>query len=288
MKLSIQTIKKLAEIIDTKPNYRSGPELVEFFNLLGFHDSYYSGFPSRHIYTENNIQKLNGTSGIDECIKAAFAPINFIDSYDLLNELINDFNKHLSYDGWNIFVSGKEISFKRANFDVTNLYNQDFGKEKSKEDFLNIKIENLNISKLPIEPSLVPIIEQRITEIEQCIKYKISFSAIFLCGSVLEGIFLGLATKNPIIFNTAKASPKDKAGKVKQFSDWTLKNYIEVAKELGYIDLNVQKFSHVVQDFRNYIHPYQQLAMNFTPDIETAKLCVQVLKIAINQLSGEI
>lgn len=30
------------------------------------------------------------------------------------------------------------------------------------------------------------------------------------------------------------------------------------------------------------------ITMHFTPDIETAKLCVQVLKIAINQLSEEM
>ena len=70
----------------------------------------------------------------------------------------------------------------------------------------------------------------------------------------------------------------------KQINKWTLKDYIDVAKELGYIDLDVQKFSHVLQNFRNYIHPYQQMQEKFSPNIDTAKLCVQVVKIAINQI----
>ena len=101
----------------------------------------------------------------------------------------------------------------------------------------------------------------------------------------IVGILSAIALQNAQSFNTAKSSPKDNTtGSVRQFNKWTLKDYIDVAKELGYIDLDVQKFSHVLQNFRNYIHPYQQLHEKFSPNIDTAKLCVQVVKIAINQI----
>ena len=107
-----------------------------------------------------------------------------------------------------------------------------------------------------------------------------------LCGSVLEGILSALAMKQPAEFNIAKASPKERDSlKVKSFDKWTLENYIAVAYELGYIKEDVKRFSHEVQNFRNYIHPYQQLYQNFTPTIDTALLCAQVVKIAINQIA---
>jgi hypothetical protein len=110
-------------------------------------------------------------------------------------------------------------------------------------------------------------------------------STIFICGSVLEGIFLVIALLSPADFNRCTAAPIDpNTGKVKQFFEWTLSNYIDVSFELGYIRNDTKKFSHVLRDFRNYIHPYQQLSERFSPDEHTAKICWHVLKAAIFQI----
>lgn len=53
------------------------------------------------------------------------------------------------------------------------------------------------------------------------------------------------------------------------------------------INEEVRKFSHSLRDFRNYIHPYQQLSSQFSPDKHTAQISVQVLKAAIFQLSNK-
>lgn len=283
MKLSAKTIQVLREIINEKSQYRSGPMLVEFFNELGFHDVYGQGFPSRWIYTEDRLKSLNGTSGIDECIKKVFAPQNYIENYQLMYNLIEEFNKYLMYDGWNIYLNGNEISFRKVSFKVADLYTPDTKKEKTEEEFISIKIETLNLTKLPIENTLIPIIKSRMDEIESCLNSKSPLATIFLSGSVLEGILFAIAYKNMKEFNMAKSSPK-KDGKAKTFDGWSLKDYIDVAKELEYIDEDVKKFSHVLQDFRNYIHPYQQMVNKFNPSIETARLCVQVVKIAIQQI----
>jgi hypothetical protein len=109
-----------------------------------------------------------------------------------------------------------------------------------------------------------------------------------LAGSTLEGIFLGLAISCPQIFNSTNASPKDNAGKVKQFHEWTLSGFIDVAKELGLIQYDTQKFSHSLRDFRNYIHPFEQLSSGFSPREHTAKICLQVLKAAIYEIGENI
>lgn len=58
----------------------------------------------------------------------------------------------------------------------------------------------------------------------------------------------------------------------------------DVAYEIGMFKPDVKKFSHDVRDFRNYIHPYQQMTERFEPDKHTAVICFQVLKAAIFQL----
>lgn len=286
MTLSKKTLEVLREIINEKSQYRSGPVLVQFFNDLGFHDVYGQGFPSRWAYTEDRLNQLNGTATLDQCIRNVFAPVNYIENPALLDELLELFNKHLQYDDWNVYIEGKNVLFRKVNFDLHQSFKPDVQAKNTAKDFLKVKISNLNISKLPIEFCLHPIIETRMKEIDKCIENQVPLGCIFLCGSVLEGILNALAMKSPAEFNYAKASPKEKdSGKVKTFDKWTLENYISVAYELGYIKEDVKRFSHEVQNFRNYIHPYQQFSQKFTPTIDTALLCAQVVKIAINQIA---
>ena len=286
MKLSPKTIQVLRKIINEKSQYRSGSMLVKFFNDLGFHDVYAQGFPSRWAYTEEKLNQLNGTAALDQCIKNVFAPINYVENPVLLEELLEIFNKHLQYDNWNIYIEGKDVLFRKANFDLHQFFKPDVQIKTTEDEFVKLKISNLNISKLPIESCLHPIIETRMKEIDKCIENKIPLGCIFLCGSVLEGLLSAIAMKSPAEFNSAKASPKERDSlKVKSFDKWTLENYIAVAYELGHIKEDVKRFSYEVQNFRNYIHPYQQFSQKFNPTIDTALLCAQVVKIAINQIA---
>ena len=96
---------------------------------------------------------------------------------------------------------------------------------------------------------------------------------------------LGVALSNPQLFNSANSSPKTKEGKVKQFHLWTLSNFIDVAAEIGLLKEDVKKFSHALRDFRNYIHPFEQMSSNFYPDERTTKICLQVLNAVIFQMT---
>lgn len=159
--------------------------------------------------------------------------------------------------------------------------------EKVKTDeelFLEREFQKLNLSILKIDSSIITVIEERIKEIQICIKNKSSLAAIILMGSTLEGLLLGFAIQNPKLYNQAESSPKDKQSKVLPLHKWTLANLIDVSFELNFLDHDIQKFSHVLRDFRNYVHPYHQLSCNFTPDSNTIKICWQVVQAAIDDL----
>lgn len=281
MKLQQKTIEKLRQLINEETEYRSGPNLVKFFNELGFNDSYGQGFPSRWVYTEDNLKRVNGTKKIEECIKKLFAPINFITRFEELDKFITDFNQYLSFDGYKIVRNGKEIKIITSDEDITSETNT----STTEDEFLKKEFEEVSINKLKLDGAINSVLVQRLEEIKQCLNSKSALATIFLCGSTLEGILFGVATNNPQKFNSAKTSPKDKHGKVLQFHDWTLSDFINVAKEIGFLNEDVKKFSHSLRDFRNYIHPYQQASQQFNPDEHTAKLCWQVLKVAIFQIT---
>lgn len=280
MILNSKTLEKLRILINEETEYRSGPILVNFFNELGFKENYFQGFPSRWIYTDDKLKKINGTPEIDKCIKKVFAPINFIGRFDELDKYINDFNQFLAFDNWKVVREEKEIVFVKAdkiNFEIKT--------EIKEDDFINREFEEISIDKLGLDTIVSESLNLRFDEIKKGINSIAPLSVIFLSGSSLEGILLGFASKFPKEFNQANSAPKDKEGKVKSFNEWTLSNFIDTANEIGLLKEDVKKFSHVLRDFRNYIHPYEQISKNFNPDIHTAKLCWQVLKVAVIQLS---
>lgn len=155
------------------------------------------------------------------------------------------------------------------------------------DDFLHHEFIVPNIQKLPIEAQLTPIVEKRLAEARIALGAGAYLSVIFLCGSVLEAVLLGAAQKEPARFNQASASPKTAENSVKRFHDWNLAQLIDVACEVGLLKPDVKKFSHGLRDFRNYIHPYEQMLSGFTPDEHTAKVCFQVLKAALASVAGD-
>lgn len=280
MILNVKTLEKLRNLINEETTYRKGYELVAFFNQLGFHDVYEQGFPSRWVYTDEKLNKINGTPEMDKCIKKVFAPIDFIGRFSDLDKLIASFNQYIAFDRWNVVRKGQEITFQKSNG-----VNIDAEIEKTQtEDIFLQKEFDISINKLELDGDLQPVISCRIEEIQKCMKAKSSLAVIFLAGSTLEGILLNIAIQNPQLFNSANSAPKDKSGKVKQFTEWGLNNFIDVSHEVGFLKEDVKKFSHGLKDFRNYIHPYEQMSRKFNPDEHTAEICFQVLKAAIYQI----
>lgn len=160
--------------------------------------------------------------------------------------------------------------------------------QTSESDFVGKDYGEISIVSLGLDAAVTKVLTQRIDEIWKCSKAGANLSVVFMCGSVLEGVLLGVASKNPRIFNQAQQSPKDRDGKVLPLHHWKLVAFINVAHELGLLDEDVKKFSHALRDFRNYIHPYEQMASRFSPDANTAAICIQVLKAAISQLTRRL
>lgn len=155
------------------------------------------------------------------------------------------------------------------------------------DEFLHREFSVPNIPKLPIEAQAIPVIESRLAEARKAMGAGAHLSVIFLCGSVLEAVLLGAAQREPVRFNQASSTPKTNSGSTKRFHEWSLAQFIDVACEVGLLKPDVKKFSHGLRDFRNYIHPYEQMVSGFKPDEHTAKVCFQVLKAALASVAGD-
>ena len=284
MILCKKTLEYLREIINEKSEYRSGPKLVQFFNNIGFSDSYGQGFPSRWVFTDERLAKINGTPVLDQCIKNTFAPVNFVGRIQELDLLIKEFNQYLAFDKWKVVRQEADIGFQK----LEKVEIQSAGTKDSENEFLSREFTHVDLRALNLENAIADVLQYRIKEIEKCFSSGSPLAVILLAGSALEGILLGLAIQHPRQFNSTKASPKDSSSKVKPFHEWSLSGFIDVAKELGLIQQDTHKFSHSLRDFRNYIHPFEQMSSGFSPREHTAKICLQVLRAAIHEIGDNL
>lgn len=271
-------------MINEKSEYRSGPKLVQFFNDLGFSDLYGQGFPSRWLFTDERLAKINGTPALDQCIRNTFAPVNFVGRVQELDLLIKEFNQYLAFDKWKVVRQDADIGFQK----LEKVEIESGEPKDSENEFLSREFTNVDLRVLKLENAITDVLQCRIKEIEKCFSSGSPLAVILLAGSALEGILLGVAIQHPRQFNSAKSSPKDSSSKVKPFHEWNLSGFIDVARELGLIQHDTHKFSHSLRNFRNYIHPFEQMSSGFSPREHTAKICLQVLRAAIHEIGDSL
>lgn len=123
-----------------------------------------------------------------------------------------------------------------------------------------------DFGRLISDKNMRAILNRRWMETRICIENGAHLAATVMMGGLLEGLLLArvnqLKDLRPIF--TCKVTPKDHAGKSLPLKEWTLRNYIEVAHELGWIAHSAKDVGAVLRDYRNYIHPAKELSHGIT------------------------
>lgn len=144
-----------------------------------------------------------------------------------------------------------------------------------------------NFSSLIKDEKMRSILINRWNECTKCIEADAPLSSLIMMGGMLEAILLARinahANKAEII--NSKSAPIDKkTSKVSPLQEWTLKNYIDVSRELNWITQSTKDIGEVLRDYRNYIHPYKELSHGIKISKSDAELFWQITKSIINQL----
>ncbi|MBC7877779.1 MAG: hypothetical protein H7Y59_11475 [Anaerolineales bacterium] len=150
-----------------------------------------------------------------------------------------------------------------------------------------------NFDLLIKDPKMIAILISRWDECIKCIKADAPLSATVMMGGMLEAILLAkinsLSDKTKVI-NSASAPIDKKTSKVLPLQEWTLRNYIDVAHEIGWVTQTAKDVGEVLRDYRNYIHPYKELSHGIKLVRGDAELFWNITKSIINKilLSGKI
>jgi len=135
-------------------------------------------------------------------------------------------------------------------------------------------------------PKMLAILERRWRETLACIEAQADLAATVMLGGLLEALFLArinrLSTLAPV-FTAAKA-PRDKAGKTRPLKEWGLKDYLDVANELGWIRQAAKDVGEVLRDYRNYIHPEKELSHGVTVNAQDSAMFLTVFCSVAEQI----
>lgn len=281
------TLDSLADFIcgdDTSlfPVYRTSSQLTRFFQGLqinAMHDG-----STRKWWTLGVLKSLQ-PSDQEKVVLRLVDLREYKTDRAALKLAVQSMNNILAIDNFKVGFDGAKPMLLRA--DPISFDEDEFVEPVSKDEsaFLDKQFsDDIKIADLGLDAVITPYLQERIDEIQASPKHKTPLATIFLLGSTLEGILLATAIKDPAKFMKAAAAPKDKSGKVIKVYDWKLYALIDVACEVKLLSHDVKKFSHVLRDFRNFIHPYEQMSQDFHPDQRTVDICWQVFKAAFEQL----
>jgi len=144
-----------------------------------------------------------------------------------------------------------------------------------------------DFSSLIGDPRMQKILAERWKECVACLDAQAPLAATVMMGGLLETLMLARfnreTDKTPIF--SASTAPKDKnTKKTLQLKEWTLRHYLDVGHEMGWISRSTKDVGEVVRDFRNYVHPYKQFSHNVAVGPNDARLFWEISKEITRQL----
>jgi hypothetical protein len=258
------------------PLYKSSFYLTRFFQDIGINATHDGS--TRNKWAQEIISNLNGTD-LQKVILRLVSPKLYGGNREHIKLALNTMNEILAVESLKIIIEGIETKL------ISQKPNYDFEEKPAQRELKPLPPPDF--SQLNLETGISEILKKRWIEIQSCINVNATVSAVIMMGSMLEGFLMGTMQRRPQIANKAKNAPK-KDGVVKHFADWTLSDMIDVGHEVGWIQLDVKKFSHALRDFRNIIHPYQQLAVRTNPDTDTCKISWLVVQATCNDIANWI
>jgi hypothetical protein len=107
---------------------------------------------------------------------------------------------------------------------------------------------------------LATIFTERWMEAEMCVAGKACLAAVVMMGSLFEGVLLARVIANPQAASQSPEAPRAKGDKLRQFHEWTLTDLINVAHSCGWLDMGADSFSHMLLNYKDYIHPWHHVA----------------------------
>lgn len=147
-----------------------------------------------------------------------------------------------------------------------------------------LDVEELPFGGIGLTPTFADNLRYRWEEASRCIQARAWLAASTLYGSIVEAVLVDALSRNKEVAFRSPKAPRDKSGVITKVEKWRLETLLDVACDLGWIDMSLGRYGHALRDLRNQIHASKQLQERSNPNerlVEISRLVTSHLIEAI-------
>lgn len=140
------------------------------------------------------------------------------------------------------------------------------------------------LSHLVRDHKALDLLLARAAETEICESNGAYVFAVIGIGSFIEGLLYSVLIERDIDLRDHGVARAN--GKRTPLSMVGLKELVDIAHHKGWVQVDAKDFLNTVRDYRNFVHPRQQLERELTPDRDTVMMCWGPVHAVLNDLEA--
>ncbi|MFE0930922.1 hypothetical protein ACFW4O_35210 [Streptomyces mutabilis] len=264
--LDSNTLKELARVIcgDDYPYYRRGFEITQFLENSGWHNvPEYDGEYRGEWTLQLLMDRRENPAELEKVLLRLADAREYLGEPEVLPTVVNAVNSFLVHEGFRLENPGG-----RPRLVVCDPAMAHPGQQAPVE----LKATMAEIIR---EPRMAALLQRRLDEARTCFSNGAHVAAIIMLGSLLEGVLLTVIEERDV----SLLNDKDP-------NFIGLKALIDICHKVGWIDVDMERFSHSVCRYRNYVHPRREFREAHTPDRDTLNVSWYVVNGALNDLAA--
>jgi hypothetical protein len=264
--LDSNTLKELARVIcgDDYPYYRRGFEITQFLENSGWHNvPEYDGEYRGEWTLQLLMDRRENPAELEKVLLRLADAREYLGEPEVLPTVVNAVNSFLVHEGFRLENPGG-----RPRLVVCDPAMAHPGQQAPVE----LKATMAEIIR---EPRMAALLQRRLDEARTCFSNGAHVAAIIMLGSLLEGVLLTVIEERDV----SLLNDKDP-------NFIGLKALIDICHKAGWIDVDMERFSHSVCRYRNYVHPRREFREAHTPDRDTLNVSWYVVNGALNDLAA--
>ncbi|MCW7985381.1 hypothetical protein XF35_08620 [Streptomyces platensis subsp. clarensis] len=260
------TLKELARVICGNDHlyYRRGFEIAQFLEAAGWqnvpeYDGEYRGEWALQLLTE----RRQSPSELEKVLLRLADAREYLGEPELLPVVVDEVNTFLVHEGFRLENPGGRPRI--VSCDPAMAY-------PGQQAPIELRATMADIIR---EPRIAALLQRRLDEARTCYANGAHVAAIIMLGSLLEGVLLAVIEERRASL-LGNRSP-NRIG---------LKELIDICHRARWIDVDVERFSQSLREYRNFVHPRRELREAHTPDRDTLTVSWYVVNGALNDLAA--
>ncbi|WP_143267944.1 hypothetical protein [Amycolatopsis alba] len=274
-----QTLVAVADLIcgDGTMFYRKGNELAEFFRRAGWKEiTAYDGDTRKSWTVTHLLRRQDEPNAIERILTRLADPRDYPHDRESANEVRDRLNLLLEVENLHVELDDDLRPVIKAGRAAPKSIPEDISRQKLQ----------YSIEEIVTDQALVPLLNQRIIEIEKCRANGCYLAAMIHLGGLVEGLLMDAAVSRPIP-DSIWDEPEAKAERVRRApaDKLTLHSLIYAAHRLRWIDTDVYRIVGGLRSIRNLVHPHaQRKSPGDVPDEDTVDMYWPVFIGTVNDL----